>query len=240
MLPQATLFDQGYKGRVYQTHAVATEDFISLGKEKVEGTILAAGPMLVIDEIPDSNPTKKVAQAYIATYERKFGAEAGDVRRQYLGRRDPARACAARGADGRQARDRGIPKCVARCASSRSARSSGLPGVFNMSAQQSQWNGRTRTGPGHRQGWQIPLACGVTMSRRPIAIPRHAASRAEVLPIVGIHLPMRLTGILLAAGSGARFGGAKLLTPSVSAHGMAPASALASRRASICCPRSRP
>ena len=75
VLPQATLFDQGYKGRVYQTHAVATEDFIRLGKEKVEGTVLAAGPMLVIDEIPDSNPTKKVAQQYIAAYEKQFGTK---------------------------------------------------------------------------------------------------------------------------------------------------------------------
>jgi branched-chain amino acid transport system substrate-binding protein len=73
VLPQATLREQGYKGPIYQTHAVATEDFITLGKEKVEGTILAAGPMLVIDEIPDSNPTKKVAQAYIAAYEKRFG-----------------------------------------------------------------------------------------------------------------------------------------------------------------------
>jgi branched-chain amino acid transport system substrate-binding protein len=73
VLPQATLFDQGYKGRIYQTHAVATDDFIKLGKEKVEGTVLAAGPMLVIDEIPDSNPTKKVAREYIATYEKRFG-----------------------------------------------------------------------------------------------------------------------------------------------------------------------
>ena len=75
VLPQATLFDQGYKGRVYQTHAVATEEFIKLGKEKVEGTVLAAGPMLVIDEIPDSNPTKKVAQGYIAAYEKQFGSK---------------------------------------------------------------------------------------------------------------------------------------------------------------------
>lgn len=74
VLPQATLYDQGYKGRVYQTHAVATDDFIKLGKEKVEGTVLAAGPMLVIDEIPDSNPTKKVAQQYIAAYEKQFGS----------------------------------------------------------------------------------------------------------------------------------------------------------------------
>ena len=75
VLPQGTLFDQGYKGRIYQTHAVATEDFIRLGREKVEGTVLAAGPMLVIDEIPDSNPTKKVALAYIAAYEKQFGTK---------------------------------------------------------------------------------------------------------------------------------------------------------------------
>jgi branched-chain amino acid transport system substrate-binding protein len=74
VLPQATLRDQGYKGPIYQTHAVATEDFIKLGKEKVEGTILAAGPMLVIDEIADANPTKKVAQTYIAAYQKQFGS----------------------------------------------------------------------------------------------------------------------------------------------------------------------
>ncbi len=74
VLPQATLRDQGYKGTIYQTHAVATDDFIKLGKAKVEGTVLAAGPMLVIDEIPASNPTKKVAQDYIAAYQKRFGA----------------------------------------------------------------------------------------------------------------------------------------------------------------------
>src|SRR5438477_3392678 len=74
VLPQATLRDQGWKGPIYQTHAVATEDFIKLGRDKVEGTVLAAGPMLVIDEISDSNPTKKVAQNYIATYQKQFGS----------------------------------------------------------------------------------------------------------------------------------------------------------------------
>ena len=53
---------------------MATDDFIKLGRDKVEGTVLAAGPMLVIDEIADSNPTKKVAQNYIATYQKQFGS----------------------------------------------------------------------------------------------------------------------------------------------------------------------
>jgi branched-chain amino acid transport system substrate-binding protein len=73
VLPQATLFDQGYKGRIYQTHAVATDDFIKLGREKVEGTVLAAGSMLVIDDIADSDPIKKVALTYISAYEKQFG-----------------------------------------------------------------------------------------------------------------------------------------------------------------------
>jgi branched-chain amino acid transport system substrate-binding protein len=73
VLPQTTLRDLGYKGTIYQTHGVATDDFIRLGKEKVEGTVLAAGPMLVIDEIPSSNPIKAVATQYIGAYEKQFG-----------------------------------------------------------------------------------------------------------------------------------------------------------------------
>src|SRR4029434_2340946 len=73
VLPQITLRDQGYKGTIYQTHGVATDDFIRLGKEKVEGTVLAAGPMLVIDEIANSNPIKAVATSYIGAYEKQFG-----------------------------------------------------------------------------------------------------------------------------------------------------------------------
>ena len=74
VLPQTTLRDQGYRGVIYQTHGIATEDFIRLGGAKVEGTILAAGPMLVIDEIPDSNPIKAVSMRYIQAYEKMYGS----------------------------------------------------------------------------------------------------------------------------------------------------------------------
>ena len=73
VLPQATLRDLGYKGRIYQTHAVATDDFIRLGKEKVEGTVLAAGSMLVINDVADTDPIKRVALVYIAAYEKQYG-----------------------------------------------------------------------------------------------------------------------------------------------------------------------
>jgi branched-chain amino acid transport system substrate-binding protein len=73
VLPQATLYDQAYKGRIYQTHAVATDEFIRLGKEKVEGTVLAAGSMLVIDDVAPGDPIGKVALGYINAYEKQFG-----------------------------------------------------------------------------------------------------------------------------------------------------------------------
>ena len=73
VLPHTTLVERGYKGTVYQTHGAATPDFVRLGGKAVEGTVMAAGLMLVLDQVPDSNPSKKVALDYIADYERLYG-----------------------------------------------------------------------------------------------------------------------------------------------------------------------
>lgn len=72
-LPQATLLERGYKGRVYQTHGVANADFLRVGGRNVEGTLLPAGPILVAEQLPDSNPSKKVALEYKKLYEGKHG-----------------------------------------------------------------------------------------------------------------------------------------------------------------------
>ncbi|HLS51511.1 MAG TPA: ABC transporter substrate-binding protein [Burkholderiaceae bacterium] len=73
VLPQSTLVKQGYKGKFYQTHGAALPQFIKLGGDEVEGTITAASLMLVLPQIPDSNPSKKVAQEYIERYEAMHG-----------------------------------------------------------------------------------------------------------------------------------------------------------------------
>ena len=75
VLPQTTLHDQGYKGRIYQTHGAAMPDFLKLGGKKVEGAVLAASLMLVLPEISDDNPSKKVASDYIAAYEKMHGSK---------------------------------------------------------------------------------------------------------------------------------------------------------------------
>lgn len=75
VLPETTLVDQGYKGKLYQTHGAALADFIRLGGKKVEGTVLAGSGMLVLDEIPDDNVVKKVAVDYVTSYEKLNGSK---------------------------------------------------------------------------------------------------------------------------------------------------------------------
>ena len=74
-LPQVTLVERSYKGRIYQTHGVANKDFLRVGGKNVEGTVLPVGPILVAEQLPNDNPSKKVALNYIKLYEAKYGAD---------------------------------------------------------------------------------------------------------------------------------------------------------------------
>ena len=75
VLPHVTLVERGYKGQIYQTHGAATPDFVRLGGKNVDGAVMAASLMLVLDQIGDANPSKKVALDYIAAYEKMYGAK---------------------------------------------------------------------------------------------------------------------------------------------------------------------
>ena len=72
-LPQKALKERGYAGKIYQTHGVANNDFLRVGGKDVEGTLLPAGPVLVADQLPASNPVRKSALEYIAAYEAANG-----------------------------------------------------------------------------------------------------------------------------------------------------------------------
>ena len=75
VLPHVTLVERGYRGRIYQTHGAATPDFVRLGGKAVDGAIMAAGPMLVLDQVADASPVKKMALDYIAAYQALYGAK---------------------------------------------------------------------------------------------------------------------------------------------------------------------
>ena len=72
-LPQKTLKERGWSGKVYQTHGVANNDFLRVCGADCEGTLLPAGPVLVAEQLPDDNPVKASAMTYIKAYEAAHG-----------------------------------------------------------------------------------------------------------------------------------------------------------------------
>ena len=74
-LPAKTLKERGWKGKIYQTHGVANADFLRVCGKDCEGTFLPAGPLLVAEQLPDSNAVKKPAMTYKTAYEKAFGGQ---------------------------------------------------------------------------------------------------------------------------------------------------------------------
>lgn len=73
VLPQRTLLERNYGGTIYQTHGVANPDFLNVGGEDVEGTVLPAGPILVAPQLPEGFATRDVGLQYIEMYEQEHG-----------------------------------------------------------------------------------------------------------------------------------------------------------------------
>lgn len=73
VLPQAELVKRGYKGKIYQTHGIANADFLRVGGKSVEGTYLAVAPVLVAEQLPANDPTKKPGMEYVQKYESQYG-----------------------------------------------------------------------------------------------------------------------------------------------------------------------
>jgi branched-chain amino acid transport system substrate-binding protein len=72
-MPELGLLDRGYKGKIYQTHAAASKDLIRIGGKAVEGTFVTAGPVVVAEQLPDSNPSKALGVKFNAEYEKIYG-----------------------------------------------------------------------------------------------------------------------------------------------------------------------
>jgi branched-chain amino acid transport system substrate-binding protein len=72
--PHKELVARGYKGKIYQTHGVANADFLRVVGADGNGAVLPVGPMLVYEQLPDSNQVKKSAAEYVTAYEAKYGA----------------------------------------------------------------------------------------------------------------------------------------------------------------------
>jgi branched-chain amino acid transport system substrate-binding protein len=73
VLPQRTLVERGFKGPIYQTHGIATPEFIRLGGKDVEGTLFPTQPVVVARTLPADHPAKKAALTFVNAYEAKYG-----------------------------------------------------------------------------------------------------------------------------------------------------------------------
>ena len=74
-LPVVALRHRGYKGGLYGNHGIVSPAFIKVGGAAVEGVIAVTSPVVVYDQLPDSNPVKPVAAAFMADYINKFGPQ---------------------------------------------------------------------------------------------------------------------------------------------------------------------
>lgn len=72
-MPQMALAERGFKGKVYQTDAAATQDLMRIGGKAVEGTFVTSGPAVVGSQLPDNHPSKKLAIDFFTNYEKAFG-----------------------------------------------------------------------------------------------------------------------------------------------------------------------
>jgi branched-chain amino acid transport system substrate-binding protein len=68
-LPHLALAERGYRGHVYSTHAIINSEFVRVGGAAVEGMIAPTGPMVVAEQLPDSNPIKAVSLRFRELYE---------------------------------------------------------------------------------------------------------------------------------------------------------------------------
>jgi branched-chain amino acid transport system substrate-binding protein len=81
-MPELGLVERGYKGKLYQTHAAATQDLMRVGGKAVEGTFVVSGPAVIAEQLPDSHPSKKVSIDFVTKYEAAYGPKS---RNQFAG-----------------------------------------------------------------------------------------------------------------------------------------------------------
>ncbi len=81
-MPQLGMVERGYKGKIYQPHAAATQDLMRVGGKAVEGTFVVSGPAVIAEQLPDSHPSKKVSMDFVNKFEAANGPKS---RNQFAG-----------------------------------------------------------------------------------------------------------------------------------------------------------
>ena len=78
-LPYRALAERGWKGQIYGTHALINPDFVRVGGSAVDGLLAPTGPVIVAEQLPESNPIRKVSMDFRAAYQKANGAVPTDA-----------------------------------------------------------------------------------------------------------------------------------------------------------------
>lgn len=73
VLPHLALREFGFKGQIYHSHGSVSRPVLEQGGKALEGSIAPTGPIVVADQLPDSQPVKKPALDFITVYEGRWG-----------------------------------------------------------------------------------------------------------------------------------------------------------------------
>ncbi len=72
--PIIELRQRGYTGPIYTVQGIAGPDALRVGGKALNGVIFSAVPVLVAEQLPDGDPVKAPAMAFVAAFEGQYGA----------------------------------------------------------------------------------------------------------------------------------------------------------------------
>ena len=77
-LPYLALAERGYNGPIFGTPALINPDFVRLAGKSAEGLIASTGPIMVVDQLPDDHPNKKIGLAFKEAHLKANGVPSND------------------------------------------------------------------------------------------------------------------------------------------------------------------
>ncbi len=78
-LPFLALQERGYKGGVYGQHGLINPDFVRVVGAAGQGALMPTGPIIVAEQLPDSNPTKKIGLDFRQVFQKVNNAPTTDA-----------------------------------------------------------------------------------------------------------------------------------------------------------------
>ena len=78
-LPFLALAERGYKGGLYGQHGLINPDFLRVAGASAQGALMATGPVIVAEQLPDSYPTKNISLEFRKVFQKVNNAPSTDA-----------------------------------------------------------------------------------------------------------------------------------------------------------------